>query len=189
MTVAKGVINKEWRWAQRPHHQKHKTGAPLLASMFAPPATTREPFEERVMKSPIYLNVGDELHWPSCMPSEDGTEFSLGADGSLLIKKQAAAKEEEEAEGDPVRQPLVTLIAADFGKPIRALEKRLMTSGKAVDVDLPGRMDGLKVPEGAGRDAGGSTILTVTEVGDVVSVAGGRAGDWRQFPNATVLLN
>ena len=158
MTVAKGVINKEWRWAQRPHHQKHKTGAPLLASMFAPPATTREPFEERVMKSPIYLNVGDELHWPSCMPSEDGTEFSLGADGSLLIKKQAAAKEKEEAEGDPVMQPLATLIAADFGKPIRALKKWVMTGRKPVDVDLSGWKDSLKVPQGAGREAGRSTI-------------------------------
>ena len=75
-------------------------------------------------------------------------------------------------------------MTADFHQISRALEKRLMTIGKAVGVDLPGRKDGLKVPGGAGSDAGGRTILTVTDVGDVVSERGGRAYDRQQFPNA-----
>jgi len=161
LTVAKGVVSRDSRWAQRSRHQNHQTGAPPLASMFAPPVTTRETFEERLKKSPMYINVGDEIHWPSTMSSEDGTELALGIDGSLLIKKQAAAAtaEEEEAESDPVVQPVVTLIAADFRKSSRALEKRRMASGK----------DGSKVPGRAGSDAGRRTILKITDMGDVVS--------------------
>ena len=161
LTVAGGVVDKDSRWAQRPRHQPHQPNEPPLASMFAPPVTTRETFEERLKKSPMYINVGDEIHWPSTMSSEDGTELALGIDGSLLIKKQAAAAtaEEEEAESDPVVQPVVTLIAADFRKSSRALEKRRMASGK----------DGSKVPGRAGSDAGRRTILKITDMGDVVS--------------------
>ena len=105
----------------------------------------------------MYINVGDEIHWPSTMSSEDGTELALGIDGSLLIKKQAAAAtaEEGEAESDPVVQPVVTLIAADLAKSSRVLKKRLVTGDRAVDVDLPGRKSNVKVPGGPGRDAGG----------------------------------
>ena len=180
LTVAKGVVSRDSRWAQRPRHQNHQTGTPPLASMFAPPVTTRESFEDRLKKSPMYLNVGDELHWPSSMSSEDGTELTLGVDGSLLMKNRAAAAEEED-ESDPMVQPVVTLIAADLAKSSRVLKKRLVTGDRAVDVDLPGRKSNVKVPGGPGRDAGGRTILKITHVGDVVSGCGGRAGDWQQF--------
>ena len=182
LTAAKGAvapIKQNSMWAQRPRHQNHEGDTPPTVSMFAPPFTTRESFGERVMKRPTYLKVGDELHWPSFMSSEGGTELILGVDGSLLIKKQAIAADAAavNTESDPVVEPLVTLIAADMRKSNRALEKRLLTGRKAVDADLPGRTGGFRVPGSADIDAGGRTILTVTNVGDVVRRRGSRAGD------------
>lgn len=192
LTVAKPVetpdpIDQDSRWAQRPRHQNHAMYVPPPISIFAPPLTSRESFGERLEKGPMYLLAGEELHWPSSMFSEDGTMLTLGVDGSLLFKKQATAAYVE-ADGDPVEQPLVKQISADFGKANRALEKRLARGGKAVDADFPGRKDSVKVPGCAGSDTGGGTILTVTDEGDVVSGYGGRVSDQHQFPNATVLF-
>ena len=190
LTVAKAVeapdpIDRDSRWAQRPRHQNHATHVPPSNSMFAPLLTSRESFGERLKKGPMHLLAGEELHWPSSMFGEDGAMLTLGVDGSLLFKNQAAAY--VEADGDPVEQPLVTLIAADFGKANRALKKRLTRGGKAVDADHPCQKDSLKVPGCAGSDAGGRTILTVTDEGGVVSECGGRLSDQQQFPSATVL--
>lgn len=188
--VAPDPIDQDSRWAQRPNRYNHATDAPPLVSMFAPPRTTRESFGERLMKSPMYLYVGEELYWPSSMSSEDGAVLTLGVDGSLLFKNQAAAAAPAfmEAESDLVVQPLVTLIAADFDEGNRVLKKRLTGGGKAVDADLLGRKDSLKVAGGAGRDAGGRTVLTVTDEGDVVSGCVRRAGDRQQLSNVTVSI-
>ena len=124
--------------------------------------------------------------------------LTLGVDGSLLLKNQAAAAAaaaaasadasaaSAEAERDPVVQPPVTLVAADALKTNRAFEKRRMVGGKAVEMDFFGGLSGLKVPGGAGCDAGGRTVLTVTDVGDVVSGIGGRSGGRKRLSDVAV---
>lgn len=177
-------IDRDSKWAQRPRYENRSFKAPPQFSMFAPPFTTRETFGERLGKSLLYLSAGDELHWPSSMFSLDGTELTLSVDGSLLFKKHPVAA--VDAYGEPVYTPLMTLVAADAVKSMSVIEKGQRGAGKAGGVEFSGRNGRLKVPGGAGGDGGSGAMLTVTDMGDVVSLCRGLC---RSFPNVAVYIN